>query len=183
MSQTRIWKKRAPERQAKFGKHHQRARPPSSRAKVADILTASFFFFEPNFADTNFGYSTADGRYELKGSIRCRLARNSQELKRLVNLVKGFWKREIHKTTLSLDGNDWTPIKLTDNWRHAVRTEGAWFNLNCTIRTYEPTEMQQVIAVSLLPPKVEGNHYSHIPLPISGFPISFEELQRKAKST
>jgi predicted acylesterase/phospholipase RssA len=54
-------------------------------AKAADILTASLFFFEPDpfsLADTNFGGSAAaaSGRCELKGSIRCRLARNSQEL-------------------------------------------------------------------------------------------------------
>lgn len=155
-------------------------------AKVADILTASLFFFEPNpfsLAKTNFGGSAAAGRYELKGTIRCRLARNSQELKRLLNIVKGFWQREIHKTTLSLDRKGWTKVKLADNWRNGVRTAGEWFNVECTISTYEPTEMQQVIAVTLAPPKEEEEHYSSMPFPISGFPISFNDLQRRAKLT
>lgn len=155
-------------------------------AKVADILTASLFFFEPNpfsLTKTNFGGSAAAGRYELKGTIRCRLARNSQELKRLLNIVKGFWQREIHKTTLSLDHKGWTGVKLADNWRNGVRIAGAWFNVECTISTHEPTEMQQVIAVTLAPPKEEEEHYSDIPFPISGFPISFNDLQRRAKLT
>ena len=155
-------------------------------AKVADILTASLFFFEPHpssLATANFGGSTAARRYELKGSIRCRLARNSQELKRLLNIVTGFWQREIHKTTLSLDPNGWTPVKLTDNWRNGARTAGAWFNVDCTISTYEPTEMKQVIAVTLAPPKEEEEHYSHMAFPISGFPISFNDLRRKAMLT
>jgi predicted acylesterase/phospholipase RssA len=162
-------------------------------ARVADILTASLFFFEPDplsFADTNFGGSPAAGRYELKGSIRCRLGRNSQELKRLLSIVDGFWQREIHRAALSLDGNNqdlddggWTPVRLADNWRNRVRTGGAWFSVDCTICTGDQTEMQQVIAVTLTPPKEEEKHYSYIPLPISGFPISFKELQRKAMST
>lgn len=155
-------------------------------AKVADILTASLFFFEPNpfsLAKTNFSGSAAAGRYELKGTIRCRLARNSQELKRLLNIVKGFWQREIHKTTLSLDRKGWTEVKLADNWKNGVRMAGAWFNVECTISTYEPTEMQQVIAVTLAPPKEEEEHYSYMPFPISGFPISFNDLQRRAKLT
>ncbi|KAN0072294.1 hypothetical protein V8E54_009223 [Elaphomyces granulatus] len=166
-------------------------------AKAADILTASLFFFEPDpfsLADTNFGGSAAaaSGRCELKGSIRCRLARNSQELKKLLNIVDGFWKREIKNASplvspglasMSLEDNNWTQVKLKGNWKNRVRTGGAWFNVDCTISTHEPTEMQQVIAVSLLPPKEEEKHYSYKPLPISGFPISFKELQRRAMST
>lgn len=159
-------------------------------AKTADILTASLFFFEPDplgLADTNFSGSATAGRCELKGSIRCRLAKNSQELKKLLNIVDGFWKAEIKNaspslTPTSLENNNWTQVK-PGNWKNGVKTGGAWFNVDCTISTHEPTEMQQVIAVSLIPPKEEEQHYSYKPLPISGFPISFKELQRKAMST
>jgi predicted acylesterase/phospholipase RssA len=173
------------------------ARSPSPLAmdiaKAADILTASLFFFEPDpfsFADTNFGGSAAgaSGRCELKGSIRCRLARNSQELKKLLNIVDGFWKGEIKNASpslasMSLEDSNWTKVELMGNWKNRVKTGGAWFNVDCTIFTHEPTEMQQVIAVSLIPPKDEEKHYSYKPLPISGFPISFKELQRRAMST
>jgi hypothetical protein len=104
--------------------------------------------------------------------------------------VDGFWKGEIKNTSSlvspSLEDNNWTQVKLNDNWKNRVRTGltgGAWFKVDCTISTHEPTEMQQVIAVSLLPPEEEEKHYSYKPLPISGFPISFKELQRRAMST
>ena len=61
-------------------------------------------------------------------------------------------------------------------------TGGAWFSVDCTISTYEPTEMQQVIAVTLDPPNEEKQYYSNGPLPISGFPVTFSELKKKAFS-
>ena len=155
-------------------------------ATVVDTLTASLFFFEPDpssLAKSSYGGSAKYGRRELKGTIRCRLARNSQELKRLLNIVDGFCQREIHKTTRSLNRSGWTAIRLADNWRNGVRTAGAWFNVECTITTFDPTEMLQVVAVTLVPPKEEEEHYPYIPFPISGFPISFNDLQRKALST
>jgi len=176
---------------------------PLSRdiARAADTLTASLFFFEPNspnYGDTNLSMPTSGGRHELKGSIRCRLARNSQELKRLVDIVEGFWHREVHKTALSRPSEDedestspteksdaerskWTPIKLAENWKNGIRTESAWFEVDCTIRTYDPAEAQQIIAVTLTPPREERHHYVLFdPVPISGFPISLKQLQRKA---
>ncbi|KAH0565196.1 hypothetical protein GP486_001412 [Trichoglossum hirsutum] len=170
-------------------------------ARAADILTASLFFFEPNppnYSDANFGISNSSRANELKGSIRCRLARNSQELKRLVDIVEGFWQREVHKKApyrYSEDGDEsmlpseksnlerskWVPVKLAKNWKNDIRTGGAWFKVNCTIRTYDPTEAQQIIAVTLTPPREERQHYVVFdPVAISGFPISFKQLQRKA---
>jgi hypothetical protein len=169
-------------------------------ARAADVLTASLFFFEPNppnYGNTSFGVSASGGWYELKGSIRCRLARNSKELKRLVDIVEGFWQREIHKTALhrpsddedepmlsseksNLERSKWTPVKLTENWKNDIRTRGAWFKADCTIRTSDPTEVQQVIAVTLTPPREEREHDVFLPLAISGFPISLKQLQRKA---
>jgi hypothetical protein len=159
-------------------------------ANVADILTASLFFFEPDassFVDKNLEGSSVAGRYELNGSIRCRLAQGSQELKRLLNIVDGFWQREIKKSapsmaSMSLEDHHWSRIELQDNSRNGVRTGGAWFSVDCTISTYEPTEMQQIIAVSLCPPREEEKYYSYHPLPISGFPITFKELKKKALS-
>ena len=153
-------------------------------ATIVDTLIASLFFFEPDpssLAKINYGGPRAYKRHELKGTIRCRLARNSQELKRLLNRVKGFFQREVHKSTPSSDnGNGWNAVKLPENWRNGVRTVGAWFRMECTISTFEPTEKLQVIAVTLMPPKKEEEYYPYMPYPISGFPISFRDLQRKA---
>jgi hypothetical protein len=170
-------------------------------ARAADILTASLFFFEPilpNFGDTSLNLCVPGARHELTGSIRCRLARNSQELKRLVDIVDGFWLREITNATpqtsridraderISLErmnlerSRQWAAIKLPQNWRNNVRTGGDWLRLDCTIRTYEQTETQQVIAVTLRPPREERKSYVFSPVYISGFPISLKDLKRKA---
>jgi hypothetical protein len=109
-------------------------------------------------------------------------------LEKLLNIVDWFWKREIKNvspslSSTSLGDNNWTKIEPMGNWKNRIRTGGSWFSVDYTISTHEPTEMQQVIAVSLLPPKEEEKHYPFKPLPISGFPISFKELQRRAMST
>jgi predicted acylesterase/phospholipase RssA len=175
---------------------------PLSRdiARAADILTASLFFFEPNppnYGDKDFGMPTSGGRHELKGSIRCRLARDSQELKRLVDIIEGFWHREVLKSALyrprededepmlsaeksSLERSRWTPIELAGGWKNDVRTGGAWFRVDCTILTYDPTEAQQIIGVTLTPPREERQRYVFDPVPISGFPISLKRLRSKA---
>lgn len=173
---------------------------PLDIARAADVLTASLFFFEPNppnYGDTSFGVSALGGRYALKGSIRCRLARTSQELKRLVDIVEGFWQQEIHKTALprpsddedepmlsskksNLERSKWTPVKLAENWKNDIRTRGAWFKADCTICTSDPIEAQQVIAVTLNPPREERKYYVFLPVAISGFPISLKQLQKKA---
>ena len=154
-------------------------------AKVGDILTASLFYFEPDsssLARPIFAGSTQNRRFELAGTIRCRLARQSQELRRLLYLVDSFWHREVCDETQIPDPNGWNQIDIPEDCRNAVRAAGAWFSVPCTISTFEPTDMLQVIAVTLIPPKEEADYYLKRPFPISGFPISFSDLQKKATS-
>lgn len=162
-------------------------------AKVADMLIASLFFFEPDissFADGNFGDPTAARKYELNGSIRCRLKKNSPELKRLLNIrggVDGFWQQEVEKsafsaTSLSINDNcGYTRIPFSVNERNRIVTGNAWFRVNCIISTQEPIDMQQVIAITLASTGGEEKAGLREKIPISGFPISFRDLQKKAK--
>lgn len=153
-----------------------------SITRVVDTLTASLFFFEPDpssLAKLNYGDPTRRGRHELKGAIRCRLANNSQELKKLVNLLSGVCQREVPETTQNPDVVGWTEISLTSQFRSGIG-RGAWFNLECTISTSNPADMLQVIAVAWKPPMQEESYYSPKPFPISGFPVSFNDLRRQA---
>jgi len=78
------------------------------------------------------------------------------------------------------DESGWKRIPLSDKEKARIRTADAWFRVDCTISTQEPSEMLQLIAVSLLPPSGEEKYYCHERFPISGFPINFNELQKKA---
>lgn len=159
-------------------------------AKVADILIASLFFFEPDvskLADGKFGDPAAARTYQLNGSIRCRLMKNSQELKRLLNIVDGFWQQEVTKRASSIksssieENNDFTRISFSNSERNRIMMGDAWFKVNCIMSTQDPIEMQQVIAITLHPTNEEEKANLPEKIPISGFPISFHDLQKKAK--
>ena len=146
---------------------------------LADILVANLFFFEPDEVSRTDSYlhaTNASGPHYISGSIRCRLASNSPGLKDLVNKLECFWQTEI------LCGGNmapletvWTQILYLDEQRKAVRSDRMRFQLKVSIATFEPNDVQQVIAISFRGEGVQKRS------PISGFPVSLKELRRRVK--
>jgi hypothetical protein len=141
--------------------------------RIAGILIASLFFFEPDKSSTE--SSSINEKDELMGSIRCRLAKGSDNLKNLVGKIAGFCYKEIlDGHNLSSDENHWVSIPLTDQHCYEVRAESQWFRVDCTLRPMERKDFQQVLAVTL-------KRKPNAPIPISGFPTTFQSLLEKVK--
>ena len=148
--------------------------------EVADLLIANLFFLEPD-EGTLFSPSLRDPvspqRIKFFGSIRCRLAHESPELKQLVNKVDEFWLKEIVSANPGeLDRDDptlvpCTVIPLTDGQRSNIRMHRKRFRVQITITTFDPINTQQLIAV-----KLKGRTRA---IPISGFPVTLQELQKR----
>jgi hypothetical protein len=145
--------------------------------EIAGILIASLFFFEPDKSSTH--SSSIREKDQLMGSIRCRLAKGTDNLKNLLGRITGFCYKEVRNIhSISSDQNHWVPVPLTDNHRKAVRGEGKLLRVECTLRAVGPKDFQQVLAVTLKP---QVNGRAAVPIPISGFPTTFERLSEKAK--
>lgn len=148
---------------------------------LANILTASLFFFEPT-RSSHIEVPSRDGA-RLPGSIRCRLARDSTPLKNLLELIESFWYKEIRNDKELLEAGHWTKLSISDQLRTKVRTQREWLRIPYTINAIQNYGTQQVLAVtfrrhSLLMKLREVQ----IPVPISGFPASFQSLEKKART-
>jgi patatin-like phospholipase/acyl hydrolase len=148
---------------------------------LANILTASLLFFEPSRSSPS-GLPSRDRAY-LPGSIRCRLARNSPPLKTLVDLIDSFWYKEIRNDKDLTGAGNWTNVPLPDQLRVKVKTQREWLRVPYTISTIESRGTQQVLAVTLRRPSPSMKSLAaQVPIPISGFPASFESMERKART-
>ena len=148
---------------------------------VASILRASFFYFEPDAQDVSYEQrhdpSGSSMIRELRGSIRCRLPRMSDELSRLTDMISQFSYQEVKDRFLPPAPDKWSNIKIEDQHKIAVRRNSQFFRIPYTIRTAFESDRLLVIAAIF---KEEGNKFS-APVPISGFPISFKELYRRSR--
>jgi len=148
---------------------------------LANILTASLLFFEPTRSSPS-GLPSRDRAY-LPGSIRCRLARDSSPLKTFVDLIDSFWYKEIRTEKDLTEGGYWTKVPLSDQLRVKVKTHHEWLRVPYTISTVESHGAQQVLAVTLRRPSPSMKSLAaQVPIPISGFPTSFESMERKART-
>jgi hypothetical protein len=86
---------------------------------LADILTASLLFFEP-IRSPRTGLTPRD-RAHLSGSMRCRLARDSNPLKNLIDLIDNLWYKEIWNDKELTETSHWTKIPLSDHLRTKIR--------------------------------------------------------------
>ncbi|KAF2094251.1 hypothetical protein NA57DRAFT_80664 [Rhizodiscina lignyota] len=154
----------------------------SSISSLANILLANLFFFEPdeNFAEgmeivTLSPYQKSHHVKQFKGSIRCRLAYDSAELKSLVHRIEGFHHAELWLgRTTSVEEPRWTVIPFSDNQRNAIRTKRERFRVNFTMKTEDEVQKQQVIVVSF------RNESLDVKNSISGFPVTLMELKKRA---
>jgi predicted acylesterase/phospholipase RssA len=157
--------------------------------QTANMLLASLFFFEP---DENYASLATINPYPLMpyaidphripGTIRCRLRGGSQELINLLEKVDSFWYwyPEIHHALGPEDLNSeqhhsWYKVPGFENWRNDM------FNSHRTSSFFRlPHEFHStsrfllVLAVSW-----KDNDAKY---PISGFPMTMEDLLQRAAS-
>jgi hypothetical protein len=152
--------------------------------RVSYKLAASLLYFEPESSssrDHSPHSKSPNRREEVRGQIWCRLPRESNELRRLVQRISGFYRRETH---LNVD-QPWMPIRMDENWKSQIISGRDHFVVPCVVSTLRPDSLQ-TIAVELNPPS-RSREANLEPLgrekvPISGFPVSFRDLQFKAYS-
>jgi hypothetical protein len=150
--------------------------------KVADQLKASLLYFEPDSAPaarTSTYAKVGPQGYELRGTIRCRLLRRSESLGLLVRDIDELKQRQ--RAGRDNVPGSWTPIVMADSLRREVRVGEAWFRVPCIIKTQDK-DTEHTIAVRLRVPN-EGGHSGVItePIPISGFPATFKDLEAKCR--
>jgi hypothetical protein len=149
--------------------------------QISRVLIASLFFFEPDPKHLPKEGAT------LRGSVRCRLRHESEAIRVLIeNRVMGFWYTTVTKTEVSqlqgLADSRWRPIR--DNLRGKIRAtemiveEGSTRNFRLNFH-FPPqpdsaSAPYQVLAVQL----DKGLER----IPISGFPATLEELDRRSKA-
>jgi hypothetical protein len=152
--------------------------------RVSYRLTASLLFFEPDASssgDHSPHSKSPNRREEVRGQIWCRLPKGSIELRRLVHRISGFYRRETH---MNVD-QPWMPVRMDEHWKAGIISNKEHFAVPCVVGTLRPDSLQ-TIAVALDPP-VRTGEANFGPLiqektPISGFPVSFRDLQIKAYS-
>ena len=149
--------------------------------RVASILRASFFYFEPDSQDISYEHSQDSSGsnmiLELRGSIRCRLPKMSDELARLTDVISYFSYQEVNDRINQPARDRWSNIKIDNQYKIAVRRNFQFFRIPYTIRTPSKSDRLLVIAAVF---KEEGENLS-APIPISGFPIHFKELKRRSE--
>lgn len=162
------------------------AQKPEVSSMIEDLarrLIAKLFFFEPSSSYRDNRSLASRQNEHIKGTIRCRLARESTPLKNLVDVIDSFWYREVHTEAELITENDrWKQIPLLDQQRSRVRTQREWLRVECTIAPVDSLETLQIIGVSLRRSKVADGPISiTAPIPISGFPIDWKKLQHRSK--
>lgn len=148
---------------------------------LATILAASLLFFEPT-RNSPSGLPSRDRAY-IPGSIRCRLARDSAPLKTLVDLIDSFWYKEIRTEKDLTEVGSWTKVPLPDQLRVKVKIQRDWLRVPYTISTVESQGAQQVLAVTFRRSSyLMKTWVGQLPIPISGFPVAFQSIDKKARA-
>ncbi|EXJ60918.1 hypothetical protein A1O7_05071 [Cladophialophora yegresii CBS 114405] len=142
--------------------------------KIDDIaykLTASLLFFEPDKCEpVPARGQAAQGREQISGTILCRLQTPSPALRTLIRRIEGFYH---HAASRHVD----TQLQLPRDWKtvalHAEQN-GQPFGIPCRLDNAEGAAVRQSLLVKLKPPGEAGEGSLE---PISGFPITFQELK------
>jgi hypothetical protein len=151
---------------------------------IANILIANLFFFEPdNRASSTSSGLLGDHSYEnLAGSIRCRLGHETVSLENLLSKkVESFWYAEASSADteqlINLPKPRWILVRSASTDVPSEMTvqenERKKFRLNHTFRVKNGSNLFQVLAVKLY--GLEKR------VPISGFPSTLVDLQRREK--
>lgn len=156
--------------------------------EMANILIANLFFFEPDseelvHPDTHL-QAPSEVYETLPGSIRCRVAYDNPDLKKLLSkIVSGFYYAEV-------DSNDIDEVTRVQNWKsiHSRNTIPAdmvvseigyngrsieKFRLPYRLTVKKPSQAYQTLGVKL--------RRSDKIMAISGFPCKLSDLQKRSK--
>ena len=154
----------------------------ASLGKVADQLKASLLYFEPDSAPaarTSTYAKFGPQGYELRGTIRCRLLRRSESLGLLVRNIDELKQRQ--RAGRDNVPGSWTQIAIEASLRREVRVGDAWFRVPCILKTQDK-DTEHTVAVRLRLPNEGGVSGSTTELiPISGFPVTFKDLEAKCR--
>ena len=148
-------------------------------ARVANVLIASLFFFEPLSSGEGdaIEHRPSESRptFRLRGTICCKLARGSMPVKQLARHVLRFAHKELAGDG-SNDGDrdGWLPLPFADEVRHSVQNRDGWLRVPVQVLMYEEEPARQVIAVVL------RGREEETPIPISGFPVTLSDLRARA---
>jgi len=140
----------------------------STLDSIANLLLAKLFYFEPATPHKEINYTGGKPSYKLRGAVLCRLPRNSNALKKLVERIHSFTAGEGSLAAEAMKGG--VPLRFGEAIRTAVRDGHEAFRVEHVVETVEPVERIQNISIQLVP---EGGGERMIALPISGFPCSF----------
>jgi hypothetical protein len=157
--------------------------------RTAEVLLAGLFFFEPDeggiIRATDTTGRCAAGRNQLSGSIRCRLPRNSNGLRKLLT-EKGdsLWSTVLDHGMMLNDSNSssnifWEPITVSgtsEKLSSCVNDEigQCHVRINCTFGDDAGGYRFHVIAL-----KLKGSDRR---IPISGFPATMAVLMERAST-
>ncbi|KAH0542304.1 hypothetical protein FGG08_003331 [Glutinoglossum americanum] len=152
---------------------------------LGDLLIANLFFFEPTPPraprESTAKSSQIAHHSHISGSIRCRLEKDSNSLWSLIDIIDSFWYREISESCGVITSNmsmattqGWTPIAVPEQHRRRVRSQKQWFRVECVVAPVEREGVLQVLGVSF-----RGRGSEEV-LPISGFPVGWRGLRKRA---
>lgn len=166
---------------------HHRNSFASTADMVAERLKASLLFFEPDPSvteDESPFLRVGPTGYEIRGTIRCRLCKQSESLGLLVDNIESLmYCQQLGTKTCETDIQvSWTKIKFLDTLRKDVRTSDAWLRIPCILKTHDK-DSEHTVAVRLRRPVEAGSTGPNLtaPIPISGFPVTFRDLETKAR--
>jgi hypothetical protein len=154
----------------------------ASLGKAADQLKASLLYFESDpapAARTSTYAKVGPQGYDLRGTIRCRLLRRSESLGLLVRNIDELKQRQ--RAGRDNVPGSWTQITMEASLRREVRVGDAWFKVPCVIKTQDK-DTEHTIAVRLrMPNEGDGAGSTTELIPISGFPVTFKDLEAKRR--
>ncbi|EXJ60327.1 hypothetical protein A1O7_04479 [Cladophialophora yegresii CBS 114405] len=164
---------------------------PDWRARIGHVTTAllaSLFYFEPD-AEAPLSPTTptpiAPGAQdeivptEIQGTIRTRLRHGSGELSRLLNQVTGLSWTKLSASSRgisispSMQHEPWTEVPAFTTIKQQVLDAGCAFRV--PVHFTEPSETKSLLVAVRF-------RDSAAPLPISGFPVSLQNLYAKARA-
>jgi hypothetical protein len=140
--------------------------------QAANLLIAKLFYFESTY-EKEINYAGGAPSYKLRGRILCRLPRNCNALKKLVERIHSFTAGEGSTAVDAMKGT--ALLQFGESVKAAVRDTNGKFRVEHVVETVEPSDKLQNISIRLVPES--GGEQMHA-LPISGFPCTFNGESR-----
>jgi predicted acylesterase/phospholipase RssA len=155
-------------------------------ARIARVIMAGLFFFEPDEDSRSAAIAVhpvvlpqRSQKAQLSGSIRCRLRLGSEELTTLLKQIDGFdFAEVVHPDEATeIPDHAWMSVPGFHVAEHDISTgTEKRFQLRHNLETELPDGAMLALAVRF------NDNNQMIREPISGFPASLRELERRARA-